>query len=556
MKSCKFCKKYSNNWVRNVARHESGCLENPLNNPKKRGAVCPPEVLLVELEEGISEFEIGSSHPLQDLYHDYDEDDLFQMDDEEDDNTNNFDLSFEFMKYCVTSSQGAGLSDKDVQALLDIFKQGQMNGKSFADLEYSTLAEYKTYVAKNLNESNDGWMCTEITVAAGTFPGQKFAYTQPFFHMDPVEWLKNEWQDPAHKEAFTVDAAYAYNSKGERIFNEPHQCDTWLAMQNVLRQDLDPNGVIAALQLYSDKTLVNRKGLSCHPIRAALLNVQHSTRVRKLTNLGYFPSLNRPALQFSAPVWRLVKLKFLSMAIDVLLQPLKDLSFSGIDLIAPTDGEVVMVYPRLMSYVMDDPEVKDLTCIKAPYCEACWVEKDMMLHIDQPAPVRTEADQTLIFEANEAALKGRPLPEAMHLFFQSKMSDAHPVPSGIWGFAQQQEGFGNSMLCMGYESMHNEDLGIFLYKIDRMRAYLTDEEGWTAAQAKALLTELNRRMYMLPRAGTFINIFINVLILIYIHCNSMQKTFNYHTAKEIILMSTAMSKPRSTGTSCKFCHIS
>ena len=92
-------------------------------------------------------------------------------------------------------------------------------------------------------------------------------------------------------------------------------------------------------------------------------------------------------------------------------------------------------------------------------------------------------------------------PTQMDAFLRAKVSAVHPVPSGLWGFAQQQEGFGNSMLSMGFEAMHNLDLGVTLYTVDNMREYLVQEKGMSSVAAQRVLTELNKRMKELPRAG-------------------------------------------------------
>ncbi len=41
----------------------------------------------------------------------------------------------------------------------------------------------------------------------------------------------------------------------------------------------------------------------------------------------------------------------------------------------------------------------------------------------------------------------------------------HPVASGIWGFHDCCDGYGSSTLCVAYDTMHNEDLGVFLYLV-------------------------------------------------------------------------------------------
>jgi hypothetical protein len=39
------------------------------------------------------------------------------------------------------------------------------------------------------------------------------------------------------------------------------------------QDELGPDKLVAALQLYSDKTLLDNKSATCHVMRAALLNV-------------------------------------------------------------------------------------------------------------------------------------------------------------------------------------------------------------------------------------------------------------------------------------------
>lgn len=502
MFKCKYCT-FTSSMARGIGWHEMRCMYRFGRSFKRPRGSSP--VRFDDGDEEISEMGLGPMYP----YTEVDEDITLASDKEaegEAEQGESFDLSFEFMKACISSCGNVGMSDKDVQMFLDMFQHAVKHNVRLDSLQYKTLTEYKAYVKKTLEESVDGWRKVNITVPAGTYPGQLADYTQPFHYRDPVEWLSRAWAGASPSE-FTMDADLAYNEQGERIYNAPHQCDTWITLQNELREHVNPNGVIAALQLYSDKTLINRKNLSAHPIRAALLNIHHSKRIRDLENIGYFPSLTKPA-QMSAAVWRLVKLRYISMAIDTLLEPLKRLSYDGIMLSSPIDGEAVAVYPRLLSYVMDDPEVKDLTGVKgqgAPHpCEACWVHKDSLLQIDQQWEVRTETQQHLIWLAHEATMNRQPEPEQLGSFLRSKVASVHPVPSGLWGFAGQQDGLGNSMLAMAYESMHNEELGLFLYGIDNMRDFLLQERKLSAIRAQRVLTEMNRRMYLLPRAGVHI----------------------------------------------------
>ena len=111
--------------------------------------------------------------------------------------------------------------------------------------------------------------------------------------------------------------------------------DLWGYFERKLRQK--PNCMdakIAALQLYSDKTLLTvSEGLSAHPIRAALLNISYGKRMHNLIDVGYLPDIQPPTgATFPSIVWRKVKLSFMSKCLDHLLSPVKKASFDGLHL--------------------------------------------------------------------------------------------------------------------------------------------------------------------------------------------------------------------------------
>ncbi len=128
-----------------------------------------------------------------------------------------------------------------------------------------------------------------------------------------------------------------------RVYDHPHQCDRWVDMQSDLRRQhphLNPKPVIAALQCYSDKTVVNFKNASCHPVRCVLcvcvwggggvparasvplhvylppltcrctlLNIPLKARISCLLDVAYFPNLQaaKPG-NMSTEHYRLLKL--------------------------------------------------------------------------------------------------------------------------------------------------------------------------------------------------------------------------------------------------------
>lgn len=50
-----------------------------------------------------------------------------------------------------------------------------------------------------------------------------------------------------------------------------------------------------------------------------------------------------------------------------------------------------------------------------------------------------------------------------------KDNSIHPVPSGLWGFKHCDTKTGSSSWVFASDSMHNEDLGVFLYIIRNMK---------------------------------------------------------------------------------------
>ncbi len=111
--------------------------------------------------------------------------------------------------------------------------------------------------------------------------------------------------------------------------------DLWLYFQEILRRRRGhENAKVAALQLYSDKTLLTiSDGLSAHPIRATMLNIAFGKRVQNLCDVGYLPDIKPPpGTSFLPEVWRKVKLTFMSKCLSHLLKSAKEASFHGIRL--------------------------------------------------------------------------------------------------------------------------------------------------------------------------------------------------------------------------------
>lgn len=423
---------------------------------------------------------------------------------------NDFDYTYELFKAFTTANNGQGLSERDIQNILDVFREAKRVGGT---LQYETLEEFKQYRDRMKECREGGWTVVDITVTERDLPGLDAVVSAPFYHRDMILWLESILNKFVNKEGFVLRASMAYDSENERLYNEPHACDAWLYLQSKIPE----SGIIAALQLYSDKSLVNMKNLSAHPIRATLFNLPYKDRIKNLDGVGYLPELSRPAHVKNDGKWRMVKLVYMSKALDVLLSPLKvrwcnkrhmplhnmrcvtqASSLNGLR-ITCSNGNALTVFPRLLSYVLDDPEGKDITGIKsAPSehcCEQCWVPFRSLADIDSEWQARSEEEQRKVYEALcDPTMKKNKAKEIQRQY------STHKVACGLWGFADQATGIANSLNSFGFESMHNEDLGVFVYIIDHSESYFKEVLP-TAKAAQEAIANLNQRLLQLPRWG-------------------------------------------------------
>ena len=232
------------------------------------------------------------------------------------DDGNEFDYTYEMFKAFTTANNGQVLSDRDIQNILDVFREAKRQGGT---LEFETLEEFKHYRDKIKECKEGGWRVVDICVTENDVSGLDAVISAPFYHKNMIVWLGNILRNNVDKEEFVCRASVAYDTENARLYNEPHNCDAWLQLQS----NIPESSFIAALQLYSDKSLVNMKNLSSHPIRATLLNLPYKERIKNLDGVGYLPELSRPAHVKNDGKWRMVKLFYMSKALDILLSPLK-----------------------------------------------------------------------------------------------------------------------------------------------------------------------------------------------------------------------------------------
>jgi hypothetical protein len=243
-----------------------------------------------------------------------------------------------------SAHNGQGLSKHDSEAVLRLVQLGVDTFKETGEcLDWTRMAQVDAMTKEVLANSGDGWCEATITIPSGTFPwlaayapdGVTFA----FEHKDMEAWLGVVYSDRNHKGHFAVEANMRFNQSNSRVYEHPWDGDLWIKYQYEARvffeqqyYGLDPGSVaIAAVQMYSDKTSVNHKGGSMHPVRATLLNIAAGRRWEHcLYEVAMIPDMSR-VLPSHLPreKRRLLKLVAINLCIAELLAPLKRLSFTG-----------------------------------------------------------------------------------------------------------------------------------------------------------------------------------------------------------------------------------
>jgi hypothetical protein len=293
-----------------------------------------------------------------------------------------------------------------------------------------------------------------------------------------------------------------------RDYSEPHNAQWWLNLQALLDGRFPSKAailVVAALQLYSDKTQVACKGVSAHPVHLALLNLAYGVRVMSHAHIALLPTLEWPAgLDMSkSPLAPIAKRIMISKCITLLLHSLKQASHSGVELLDPW-GDMRLVFPALHSYVADDPECKDLCCIKRGMhpCERCLVHKSALnAHPSVKYPVRDEQQQVAEYQrlmqpvtANQQGRRAAPKLEGAYSTVRA--------PSPLWGWRYAGNSrFTSSTLAFPYETMHVSDLGVWPNNISLIQPYLYST--CTPGSVAGKISLLNSRMTQLPRGHDF-----------------------------------------------------
>lgn len=117
-------------------------------------------------------------------------------------------------------------------------------------------------------------------------PRDYVEYQFTMWHRDSAEYVRQQYSDESRGEGFVLES-----STHESDVGKSHGCSIWKREERKLRQRLPRKAYIAALQLYSDGTVVNDKQLSLHPVYMTLLNRPHSMKVHCIDPVAYIPKV-------------------------------------------------------------------------------------------------------------------------------------------------------------------------------------------------------------------------------------------------------------------------
>ncbi|GAX74319.1 hypothetical protein CEUSTIGMA_g1768.t1 [Chlamydomonas eustigma] len=394
-----------------------------------------------------------------------------------------------------------GLNGNDRLSLMALIRKLiQASRDHNIETTLTTIAAHDSYSKEMLARKADGWKTDKIRITKEDVSQLgDTVITADFHHKDMVTFLKEQYGNKECQGYFALQFKEERTEGGDRCYDDVHNCELWEQIEKRVRRD-HPNPVatgrppmLAALQLYSDKTLLNMKGVNSHPIRASLLNVSYGKRIKNLVDVGYFPKVEFP-VGLNDVACRRIKLHVLSKCLTVLLEKLKRLSFTGIDILDPW-GMQQKVFPFLFNYAVDHPEVMDLTCNKDGMepCNLCHVPKDKLLQIQRAWSIKTEKEQRALLDKYwqlNNNTEGEKLCKDLSFHYAV-------VPSGLWGFAYgENSALGGSQQAFAYESMHADALGVFLYIIDFIPACLSQ-------QSASSIRIVNERMRLMPRATDF-----------------------------------------------------
>lgn len=367
-----------------------------------------------------------------------------------------------------------------------------------------------------LLNSEDGWKSIDIDITDVEVPGLQEPFQVTFHYRDVRQVAMSIWNDPELKDHLVLRPAEDWvetetpideEDMKQRVYGHPHRGDAWLHIQDLVEdhaaqihsEQVALSAVVAALQLYSDSTLLNVKGKPCHPIRMTLLNVPYSQKSEHVHVAAYFPELQKGTD-------RSVKLAVYAKCLETLLQPLAEASKSG-EYWKDSYGDEYLIFPRILSYVADDPEMRDLLCILGHMakfaCERCLALRDSFAEKvpSEDLGNRCPEDNKRSVEAAREGLVNADVTKAEVAGFCRDRS-LPIVVSGLYTLFQEAA-LGGALymhLIFGYDVLHNDDLALIPDLIKGVCGWLKSKRP---KNYQRFYVRLNDLLSEVPRAEDF-----------------------------------------------------
>lgn len=185
------------------------------------------------------------------------------------------------------------------------------------------------------------------------------------------------------------------------------------------------------LQFYSDKTSCN-KTTQFYPFKCGLLNIDYALKVKNLGTLGFIPIL-RKRRGISSSKLRQAKRELMAKCLTLMLAPLRAASYTGLH-VQTADSRTHSVFPRVLSYVADDPEQRAVLQLYVSgrckrQCCRCYAHRKHMCDFNTSAQLRTLDSQQQIQQQIAAA------PNRAAAIEICKKYSTHPDAIGLAGFA-------------------------------------------------------------------------------------------------------------------------
>ncbi|CAI5481624.1 unnamed protein product [Closterium sp. Yama58-4] len=339
------------------------------------------------------------------------------------------------------------ISQKAIKALFDIlfhhaFELSQLTG-------WKSARDVQQYVESRAPDKHRGWR--RKTVRAGNKAWLEYWYC------DGLVALQDLLKDPKLAPKMSMEARVVKDGV-MRVFSTPETALWWEELQRKI-DEVNPEGVVAALILASDETHMDQRGKAKgHPVYLTLGNIDKDDRWKPYGHvlLALLP-------EYPAEYDSLDRTQVFHYIMNEVVAGLKRASHTGIDMVDST-GKTINVW-----HVTDYPESCKVTCTKSGStnfpCSLCKVHKDKLALFTDRIQARTPSEQRSIVHSVRTNTIQPDHDEAI---------STHPVQSYLWGWRWEAESLLNPYLAVLPVIMHQADLGLFEHIVDSIRAHIRE----------------------------------------------------------------------------------